>query len=156
MNDLSIPDDLKALVMWSSPEPATNVVPPGESNDRKPAETADTERVVCVAERRGRLIGALVPVPLIAYWVLTLVFSLHFSSGFVFAFLASAVLAVAAIRRSGRTGFYQVTPAGTLGEYLGRRHPDLSGLQRSRVRTPPASDFPEDKTVRSSKSRSTR
>jgi hypothetical protein len=136
MNDLSIPNDLKALVMWSRPEPATNVVPPGESNDRlEPAEAADTERVVCVSERRGRRIGVWVPAPWIAYWVLTLVFHLNFPGAFALVLLATAALAAMAIKRSGRTGFYQLTPAGTLGEYLGRRRPDLAGMQRTRVST---------------------
>lgn len=136
MNDLSIPDDLMALAIWSRPEPATNVVRPGESNDRvEPAEMADTERVVCVSERRGRRIGVWVPVPLIAYGVMTLVFHLNFPGLLAVVLLATAALAAVAIKRSGRTGFYQVTPAGTLGEYLGRRRPDVTGMQRTRVTT---------------------
>src|SRR5690606_29503103 len=53
----------------------------------------------------------------------------------VFALVASVILvAAASVAVAGRSGYYEVEVDGSLGEYLGQRRPDLSGLRRSKAR----------------------
>jgi fatty acid desaturase len=115
MEELRIPQELKAHAIWSS-----------DDQDRG-------SRVVYVTERRRRQIAALAAVAAIAAG-LAIVLA---AGGHVFPYLIAplALLVFAGVyQHGGRSGFYELTSDGGLGTYLGRRAPDLSHLRRRRLR----------------------
>jgi hypothetical protein len=113
---LRVPDNLRVRTVWN-PETGD----PGAGS------------IAFVTERGWRvalLVGSTLIPPLLA---LT---RLAHGSWATLIIPESILLPLAAIPvfKGGRGGFYELTSAGELGNYLGRRRPDLAGMQRRRVR----------------------
>ena len=87
--------------------------------------------VVYVTERRRRRVGAYV-----ALLSLGLSLVLIVSHGPVLLILAGLVATAvgAGYGLGGNSGFYLVQRDGKLGNFLGRRHPNLGALRRVRLR----------------------
>jgi hypothetical protein len=113
MPNLRLPDDLRAHAIWLD-------------------ETGDDERrVAFVTEERRRRVALVAG--LLA--IVLAVSGLAVASARLPLLAASVVLLVASIsyHHGGRSGFYAITDRGDLGEYYGRRPPDLTGLRRHRI-----------------------
>jgi hypothetical protein len=115
MEELRIPQELKAHAIWSS------------------ADQESGSRVVFVTERRRRQIAALAAMAgLLAGLAIALA-----APGDAFPYLLGplALLVFSSIyQHGGRSGFYALNSHGELRGYLGRRAPDLSHLRRRRLR----------------------
>ena len=111
MQPVRVPPSLVAHAIW--------VGPGGES------------KVIYLTERRHRR-TALWGAPLAAA---LLVAGLLLRQPMVFAIAAIAVLVGATVLAlSGQAGYYAIGANGVLGDYLGRRPPDLTELRRVRPR----------------------
>lgn len=104
-----LPSDLVVHRIWVAED---------DSRPRRP--------IVYVSERRRRTVGAA----LIALGVVMALAALVTRAAFWLAFLPLLIAwAGAAYAGGGRTGFYEVTDDGRLGEYLGRSRPDVGSIR---------------------------
>jgi len=90
---------------------------------------SDDRAIAYVTGRRRRLTGGAIAVA--GFVVILAILALHLAVGLLVLGVAMS-MAGAVYGNGGRSGFYEVEPDGTLGEYLGRSRPQLSSMRGMR------------------------
>jgi len=109
-----VPSDLWVQRLW---------VPDGSAPGRGP--------VALVTDKRRLMIGGAIMV--VGFAVVIGARALHFP--WAVALIALILEVVGGLYAAGgqRSGFYEVAPNGSLGDYLGRKQPDLKSMQGIKV-----------------------